>query len=180
VLNLGDQIRTRVYIVPPRLLVHDVINYGVPVCAFYGNVKHRRSKHKPYPEYSGTFASSLVSLMLIKLDLTNSPAPAQAVQGRPKVSASKSSRINLEVPRIRDADVPQNSWQRLGGNCGGLIELFITWRINYLIVITLSTGRPTPSHYVPSDRHLQHFIGMRIYAKSFVHNEKDLNHGFDF
>jgi hypothetical protein len=66
--------------------------YGVPICA-YGNVTPRRSKHKLYLKCSGTFASSLVSrhssaLILIKRDLTNSPDPAQAVQGRPKPSAS--------------------------------------------------------------------------------------------
>jgi hypothetical protein len=45
-LNLRDQIRTSVCITPPRLLAHDAINYGVPICAFYGNVTPRRSKHK--------------------------------------------------------------------------------------------------------------------------------------
>jgi hypothetical protein len=50
VLNLRDQIRTSVYITPPRLLVHDVMNYGVPICAFYGNVTPRRSKRKLYLE----------------------------------------------------------------------------------------------------------------------------------
>jgi hypothetical protein len=44
-----------------RLLVHDVITYGVPICAFYGNVTPHRSKHKLYLECSGTFASSFVS-----------------------------------------------------------------------------------------------------------------------
>ncbi len=60
-LNLSDQIRTRFCIVPRCLLVHEVINYGVPICAFYGDVTPRRSRHKPYLERSGTFASSLVS-----------------------------------------------------------------------------------------------------------------------
>jgi hypothetical protein len=60
-LKLSDQIRTRVCIVPRRLLVHAVIDYGVPICAFYGNVTPRRSRHKPYLECSGTFAGSLVS-----------------------------------------------------------------------------------------------------------------------
>jgi hypothetical protein len=49
-LNLCDQIRTSVCITPPPLLVHDVINYGVSICAFYGNVMPRRSKHKLYLE----------------------------------------------------------------------------------------------------------------------------------
>ncbi len=31
------RLRNRVCVVSPRLLVHDVINYGVPICAFYGN-----------------------------------------------------------------------------------------------------------------------------------------------
>jgi hypothetical protein len=48
-LNLRDQIRTIVCIVPRRLLVHDLMNYGVPICAFYGNATpRRRSKHKLY------------------------------------------------------------------------------------------------------------------------------------
>jgi hypothetical protein len=33
----------------------------VPICAFYGNVTPRRSKHKLCLEWSGTFSSSLVS-----------------------------------------------------------------------------------------------------------------------
>jgi hypothetical protein len=43
-------IRTSVCITPPRLLAHDGINYGVLICAFYGNVTPRRSKHKLYLE----------------------------------------------------------------------------------------------------------------------------------
>ncbi len=94
-LNLCDQIRTSVCITPPRLLAHDVINYGVPICAFYGNVTPRRSKQKLHLSdltilyVLGRSRAPSSALILIKRDLTNSPDPAHAVQGGPKPSASK-------------------------------------------------------------------------------------------
>ncbi len=89
VLNLRDLIRTGVSIIPPRLLVHDVISYGVPICAFMG---------MPRPAAAGTSRISnvlvglralLSALILMKHDLTNSPNPARALQGRPNSSAFK-------------------------------------------------------------------------------------------
>jgi hypothetical protein len=66
------------------------MNFGVSICAFYENVTPRRSKHKLYLKCSGTFENSLVSSDPNQArDLTNSPDPAQAVQARPKPSASK-------------------------------------------------------------------------------------------
>jgi hypothetical protein len=43
------------------LLVHEVMNHGVPICEFYGYVTPHRSQHKSYLECSGTFASFLAS-----------------------------------------------------------------------------------------------------------------------
>jgi hypothetical protein len=37
------------------------MNFGVSICAFYGNVTPRRSKHKLYLKCSGTFENSIVS-----------------------------------------------------------------------------------------------------------------------
>jgi hypothetical protein len=92
------------YVVPPRLLVHDVINYGVSICTFHGDVTLRRSKHKLYLQCSGTFASSLVSSDPNKRDLANSPDPDQAVQGIPKdpnfrfFPSYRISPVDLRVP----------------------------------------------------------------------------------
>ncbi len=75
----GDQVKIRARIlgpsctplVPRGLLVHDVINNGVPICAFYGNVSPRRISNVLVRSRAPSSA-----LILINRDWINSPNQA--------------------------------------------------------------------------------------------------------
>jgi hypothetical protein len=72
--------------------VHVFIIYGMPICAFYGNVTPVAASTSGISNVLVRSQAPLSALILIERDLTNSPNPAQAVQRRPKPLALKNVR----------------------------------------------------------------------------------------